>query len=206
MIREKALNRFDVIQGYVADWRMSLSRFQKLGLAMLLAVMTGLSAQIHIYLPFSPVPVTGQTFTVLLAGILLGGSWGAISQILYIALGLSGVPWFTHGIGGFASLVGPSGGYIIGFVLSAAFLGYCSDHFSSSRRFPVMLGLMVFANFLLIYIPGLIHLSVWMGHFTENTTSVSGLLMLGAVPFIPGDLVKIFLAAGFARIILSKKR
>src|SRR3972149_4985549 len=88
-----------------------------LSLSFAFAAFTGVCAQVRFYLPFTPVPVTGQVFAVLLCGVLLGPAFGAFSQLLYIALGVAGGPWFVLGP------VGPTGGYIVGFVLAPAIVG-----------------------------------------------------------------------------------
>src|SRR3972149_6434809 len=134
-------------------WRYELSLPKKLALALGMAALTGLLAQARIQLPWSPVPVTGQTFGVLLAGILLGRWWGGISLGVYTGLGMAGVPWFQGFSGGAAYLAGPTGGYIIGFIFAALFLGHFTDKYIRSRSFLSMLGLMLVANFILIYVP-----------------------------------------------------
>ena len=83
-------------------WRHELSTVQKIGLALGMAGITGLFAQIRIPLGFTPVPITGQVFAVLLSGVLLGSGFGAMSQVMYIALGACGVPLFQGWNGGFA--------------------------------------------------------------------------------------------------------
>ena len=140
----------------VFRWRYGLSIPRKLALSLAVAALTGLLAQARIQLPWSPVPLTGQTFGVLLAGVLLGGWWGGVSMTMYAGLGAAGVPWFTGLNGGLAYLAGPTGGYVIGFILAALFLGYFTDRYVRARSFLSMLGLMSFASFILIYGPGLL--------------------------------------------------
>ena len=84
----------------VFRWRYELSIPKKLALALGMAALTGLLAQARVQLPWSPVPVTGQTFAVLLAGVLLGRWWGGISLAIYTGLGMAGVPWFAGLNGG----------------------------------------------------------------------------------------------------------
>lgn len=184
----------------------SQARFiSKLLLALGLAVLTGLMAQIRIPLPWSPVPITGQTFAVLLAGVLLGRWWGGISLATYAGLGVIGLPWFAGWKGGFGILAGPTGGYIIGFILAALFLGHFTDKYVRSRSFIVMLGLMLFANFVLIYIPGLIGLNFWLSLVKGQAVGLSQLLVMGAIPFIAGDLTKAVIAAAIARGVTPKE-
>ena len=155
--------------------------------------------------PWSPVPITCQTFAVLLSGILVGGWWGAISQVIYIALGVAGLPWFSASTGGLTSLAGPTGGYIIGFIFAAFFIGHFSDKYAKSRKFGPMLGLMLFANFVLIYIPGLLQLGLWLNFVQRTTPTLWELLTLGAIPFIAGDITKILAAATLVKVITPKE-
>ena len=136
------------------NWRSNTSLANKAVLAFLIACFTGIMAQIIIPLPWTPVPITAQTFAVLMAGIFLGRYWGGVSQLIYVTVGVLGVPWFTGMHGGYTALIGVTGGYLIGFILAALFLGFFVDKYVKSRKFLPMLGLMLFANFILIYIPG----------------------------------------------------
>jgi biotin transport system substrate-specific component len=186
-------------------WRGETNLGLKLGLAFGMAALTGLLAQVVIPLPWTPVPITGQTFAVLLAGVLLGGRWGGMSQALYAALGAAGLPWFTGWQGGLAHLAGPTGGYLIGFVLAAASIGYLTDRFTFTRRFPALLGLMVAANFVLVYVPGMVQLGLWLGLVKGQSVSAGEVLNLGLFPFVVGDLLKVLAAATMASVILPRK-
>ncbi|OGO43616.1 MAG: BioY protein [Chloroflexi bacterium RBG_16_60_22] len=188
----------------VFRWRYELSVPKKLALALGMAALTGLLAQARVPLPWSPVPVTGQTFAVLLAGVLLGRWWGGLSLALYAGLGIAGVPWFAGLHGGLAYLAGPTGGYIVGFILAALFLGYLTDKYVRSRSFLSMLGLMLLANFILIYVPGLLQLGLWLNLVKGEPASFSALLMMGAIPFIAGDITKAVVAALIARGVTPK--
>lgn len=185
-------------------WRYELSVPNKLALAIGIAGLTGLLAQTRIPLPWSPVPVTGQTFAVLLAGVLLGRWWGGISLAIYAGLGAAGVPWFSGWSGGVGYLAGPTGGYIIGFILAALFIGHFVDTYVRSRSFPSMLALMLFANFVLIYVPGLLQLGLWLKSVGGGSVTFTTLLGMGAIPFIPGDITKAVMAAAIARGITPK--
>ena len=184
--------------------RYELSVPKKLALAVGIACLTGLVAQIRVLLPWSPVPVTGQTFAVLLAGILLGRWWGGISMAIYAGLGAAGLPWFSGWSGGVGYLAGPTGGYIIGFILAALFLGHFTDKYIRSRSFLSMLGLMLFANFVLIYVPGLLQLGLWVNLVGGEPVTLATLLGMGAVPFIAGDVTKAVMAAAIARGVTPK--
>lgn len=186
-------------------WRSNTSMANKAALAFLVACFTGIMAQIVIPLPWTPVPVTGQTFAVLSAGILLGRWWGGISQALYLGIGLLGVPWFAGMTGGYGVLLGATGGYLIGFILAALFLGYFADKYIKARKFIPMLGLMLFATYGLIYIPGLLQLGIWTQLVTGSTPGMWSLLIMGLIPFMGGEIVKIAGAAAVAKAITPKE-
>ncbi len=185
-------------------WRYELTIPKKIALSLAVAALTGLLAQARVPLPWSPVPVTGQTFGVLLAGVLLGSWWGGVSMTMYAGLGAAGVPWFTGLNGGVAYLAGPTGGYVIGFIFAALFLGYFTDRYVCSRSFLSMLGLMLFANFILVYGLGLLQLGLWLDLIKGQPAAFTTLLMMGAVPFIAGDVTKAAAAALIARAITPK--
>jgi biotin transport system substrate-specific component len=191
--------RIETTRLNIFTWRNELSVTRKLSLALGIAILTGILAQVRIYLPWSPVPLTGQTLAVLLAGVALGKWWGGISMTLYTGLGMAGVPWFQGMNGGIAYLAGPTGGYVIGFILAALFLGYFTDKYLKSRRFMSMLGLMLFASLILVYVPGLLQLGLWLNIVKGEPISLGSLLTMGAVPFIIGDITKAVAAALIAR-------
>jgi biotin transport system substrate-specific component len=181
-------------------WRYELELLHKISLAFAFACLTGLLAQFRFYLPGTPVPVTGQVFAVFLAGILLG-KWGGVSQCMYAGLGVMGIPWFAGLDGGIAYIAGPTGGYIIGFIVAAFFLGYFMDRYIRSRGFFSMFSLMLFATFVLIYIPGLIQLYLWMG----ASIGIWELLMIGMIPYIAADVIKAVIVASIAKGITPKR-
>jgi biotin transport system substrate-specific component len=185
-------------------WRNELTIPKKLALAVAMATVTGLLAQARFYLPWSPVPLTGQTFAALLAGVALGTWWGGISMAIYAGLGAAGLPWFQGWAGGIAYMSGPTGGYIIGFILAALFIGYMTDRFVKARRFLPMLGITLFASFVLIYVPGLLQLGLWLSLAKGQTVSISHLLMIGAVPFLAGDAIKSVIAAVIFKAVTPK--
>jgi biotin transport system substrate-specific component len=188
-------NRYDLFH-----WRYHLSLPWKLALALGMAGVTGLLAQVRFPIPWSPVPVTGQTFAVLLAGVLLGRWWGGVSMTIYAALGVLGLPWFS----GWSSGLGATGGYIVGFILAALFLGHFTDRHIKSRGFLSMLGLMLVANFILIYVPGLIWLGLWLNVLSHTPTTLAAIVTMGAIPFIAGDITKAILAAAAAKAVTPK--
>jgi len=193
--------RIDQTRYNVFRWRYELSIPKKLALAIGMACLTGLLAQARIILPWSPVPVTGQTFAVLLAGVFLGRWWGGASMAIYAVLGFAGVPWFS----GWASGLGATGGYIFGFVLAALFLGHFTDKYIRSRSFLSMLGLMLSASLILIYVPGLIWLGLWLNLVKGSPATFVSLLTMGLIPFLAGDVIKAVLAAAVAKGVTPKK-
>jgi biotin transport system substrate-specific component len=200
------LDRWRLARYQAFRWRYELSNIQKLGLAVGMAVLTGLLAQVRVPLPWTPVPITGQTFAVLLAGVMLGRWWGGISQTIYVGLGIAGMPWFTGWQGGLGHLAGPTGGYLIGFILAALLIGHLTDKSVKVRHFPALLALIITANFVLIYVPGLLQLGLWLTAAGGKPVGIYQLLNLGLFPFIIGDLIKIFLAVTLAWGVTPKRK
>jgi biotin transport system substrate-specific component len=141
---------------------------------------------VAIPLPFSPVPVTGQTLAVLLVGALLGSRRGSLAVLAYIAQGLAGLPVFAGGALGMARLLGPTGGYLVGFVAAAFLVGLLAER-GWDRRVLTTAAAMMLGN-LVIYAIG----ALWLAPFVGGPEQA---LATGVLPFIPGDLVKIAAAA-----------
>ena len=201
-----ALERYRVARDNAWQRSRELGWLKKLSLSLVMACLVGLLAQARILLPWTPVPITGQTFAVLLGAVLLGQWWGGVSVAIYICLGIAGVPWFNGWTGGLATIAGPTGGYIIGFILAALFLGYFVDKYIKARSFWNLLGLMLFADFVLVFGPGLLQLHLWLGLSGKGTIGLYQLLTMGLLPFIPGDVVKVVAATGAAWALSSKKQ
>ncbi len=189
----------------VFKWRHDLAIANKIALAFCMAGFTGVLAQVKIALPWTPVPITGQTFAALLVGVLLGRWWGGISQAIYVIMGAAGIPWFAGASGGYSELVGPTGGYLIGFIFAALFVGHFTDKYIRARSFLSLFCLMLFANFVLIYIPGLIQLGIWFRLVKGTSPTLWQLLSMGAIPFVVGDIIKIVAAATLAKGITPKE-
>jgi biotin transport system substrate-specific component len=199
-----AWERWQMTRYNAYRWRDELSLIKKIALVMGMAAVTGLAAQVRVPLPWTPVPITGQTLAALLAGVLLGRWYGGLSMAAYAGLGAAGLAWFSGWSGGISHLAGPTGGYIIGFILAALFLGYVSHKCHRGRSFLGILGLMLFANFVLIYGPGLLQLHLWLNLVMGQTTSFYQVLGMGLFPFVIGDLIKATAAAGIAWLIIPK--
>ena len=149
------------------------------------AALTGVAAQIAVPLPFTPVPLSLQTLTVLLAGAALGPIRGGMSMLLYLIAGMAGVPWFSEQRSGFDF---PSFGYIIGFVVAAIVVGALARR-GADRSVIGSVGMMVLGN-VVIYALGVAWLATSLG------VGLGRALELGALPFLIGDGLKIALAAG----------
>ena len=176
----------------------------KLLMSLMMACFTGLMAQIIIPLPWTPVPITAQTFAVLCSGLLLGKKYGCLSQILYVVLGVAFIPWFGGMTGGIETLLGSTGGFLIGFIIASYFIGLITEKYAKARNFTRMAIVIGIANFALIYIPGLAGLALWFNLTQGATIGIVDLLMMGLVPFIFGDIVKILGAAGVSKVFLPK--
>ena len=148
--------------------------------------MAGL-AQVVVHLPFTPVPITGQTFAVVLVGASLGSLRGTASVMLYLWLGVAGAPIYAHHASGWDVITSASGGYIVGFVLAAAAAGFLAER-GWDRRFSSSIGAMLTGN-LIVYLIGLPWLAVVLNTNLDKT------LEYGLYPFVPGDIFKLYLAA-----------
>lgn len=169
-----------------ASARKRKQRFGVRSMAMcaLFAAITAVLSQIAI--PIGPVPISMSTLAVFLAGGLLGARDGTISQLIYVLLGAVGVPVFANFSGGLGTLVGPTGGYIIGYIFMALVTGLLIPLCRNKMRYiiPVfVLGLIV------CYAFG----TVW--YIVVTHTGLGAAMMTCVVPFLPGDAVKIVLAA-----------
>lgn len=162
-------------------------------IAVLMACFTGILAQVVIPLPWTPVPITGEILGVLTAGLILGKRYGALSQILYILLGITIIPWFSGMNGGIEVLLGANGGYLIGFI----FLSYFIHDLSKISK-PIGTTIAYFAC---IYIPGLIGLAIYTYFNQGILLSIPQLLIMGFIPFIIGDIIKIIAASSLAKVI-----
>jgi len=158
---------------------------EKLLLSIIFSILTGLSAQVYIKLPFTPVPLTLQTFFVLLSGILLGKNFGSLSQTFYFIGGISGIGWFY---GGTCGILKPTTGYLIGFIFASYIAGYFTERKNKITG-------MIIAT-LMIYFSGIL----WLGFFT-GIKGLKNLFLMGVLPFIPFDIIKAVLAGILAENI-----
>lgn len=157
------------------------------------AALTALGARVQIHLPFTPVPVTGQVFCVLLAGAVLGARLGFVSQVQYLAAGAAGLPVFAHG-GGPAALLGPTGGYLVGFPLAAAVVGTLAAR--GGKRHGLAFAACL-SGVAVIYVFGAAWYAVWTS-FAGNAVMFSVVLAQSVYPFALIDAAKAALAAAAA--------
>ena len=177
----------EIVKGWDRLWEryyevfLSLSAVKKLAMAGLFALLTAISAQIYVPLPFTPVPVTGQVFVVLLCGILLGKTTGGLSQVIYLIGGMTGINWFY---GASYGILRPTTGYIAGFVLASYFVGLITE----KKRTKLQMLYSMFSGIGIIHLCGMI----WLASFLK--ISMYKAFIIGSLPFIPFDIVKAYLA------------
>lgn len=154
-------------------------------IALILAGSLLVAALAQISIPLQPVPITGQTFGVLLVGAVLGSKRGAAGLLAYIAEGAAGMPVFAGGTGGLAKLVGPTGGYLVGFVVAAFVVGLLAER-GLDRKWKTAI-VPFLAGTVIIYLSGVTRLAAFVG--------LDKALAAGLYPFLIGDAIKLALAA-----------
>jgi biotin transport system substrate-specific component len=152
-------------------------------LAVIGSLLVAVAAQVSV--PMIPVPMTLQTLAVLMVGAAYGARLGAATLALYTLQGALGLPVFANLMGGYAVLAGPTGGYILGFILAAGLVGYLAER--GWARTPLRLLAACLAGAAILYVPGLL----WLSQFTGAAQVFS----VGLFPFLPGDVVKAALVA-----------
>lgn len=167
------------------------------------AAITCLLATVAIPLPFTPVPITLQVLGCAVSGAILGSKRGALAQLIYVLLGALGLPVFAGGTGGVAKLAGPTGGFLIGFIIAAFVIGFIVERLPYKKAVQKIVGLSVamLVGLMVIYLGG----TLWF--MVQQKTAFIHTLGLTVIPYIPGDLVKIGLAvvvAFFVRQGLAK--
>ena len=153
--------------------------------ASLFGALTAAGA--FIVIPMPPVPITAQTFFLNVAAILLGGPLGAVSQLIYVMLGVVGIPVFAGGKAGLGVIFGPTGGYLLGFIIAAFVIGSVNRMKKSAGIFWHIFSMTI--GMLIIYFLGSVQLSA------VAKMSFHKAFAVGVLPFIPGDIIKILLAA-----------
>lgn len=154
------------------------------------ALLTAALAQVRIPLGFTPVPVTGQTLAVLLAGASLGAWRGASSQLLYWLMGMVGLPFYSNGTGGWSVATGPTMGYLVGFIVAAAVVGRLAEY-RHDRHVLTSVAAMTMGS-MIIYVCGATWLAINLG--IPLATGEQNAISLGVTPFLVGDVIKMCLA------------
>lgn len=189
---------FDTVHGWrratsapLYRWREESSVITKVSAAFVLALLMALAAQVRIVLPFTPVPFTGQVLVVLLGAAVLG-RYGALGQGMYLGMGAT-FGWFS-GMAGFAALLGPTGGYLIGFVLASIVIGELVERRRNWSTGHVLAAMSL--GVLIIYALGAAQLALFLG------LDVMEAIILGVVPFVTVDALKVLMAAGAGSLFL----
>jgi biotin transport system substrate-specific component len=159
---------------------------RKVAVVVAFSVLLSLSARVAVPLPFSPIPVTMQTFVVLLAGALLGSRLGALTLVAYVLEGAAGLPVFSLGRGGAAYLLlTPATGYLLSYPVAAFATGWLAER-GWDRRYLTAAAAMLAGSAIIL-------LGGWLGFLRFQSPAAS--FALGVAPFVPGDLIKVALAA-----------
>lgn len=163
------------------------------------SLLTGLLAQVEVRLPFTPVPITGQTFGVLLSGVVLGSRRAFASQLLYLAGGAAGLPVFAGGTASVLRLIGPTGGYLWSFPVAAGLLGWLVERGAGRKTWKLALALAGASLFILG--SG----TLWLRNFLA--LSYGQAWLQGFYPFLMGDAIKITLVgAALPRVLRHYER
>jgi len=169
---------------------MPIEKLRWMVLASLMAALTAVGAYIHV--PIGPVPIVLSTLFVLLSGLLLGSRWGLASMALYLFVGAIGMPVFSGGRGGFAHFLGPTGGYLFGYLLASLLTGMISERSHGNFFWEIIA---VIIGSLAIYGLGV----PWLKMVTKMSWPKT--FIVGMVPFIIGDAVKASVALILARAV-----
>lgn len=169
---------------------MTVEKLRRAVLASLMAALTAVGAYIHV--PIGPVPIVLSTLFVILSGLLLGGQWGLASIGLYLLVGSIGLPVFAGGKGGFAHFLGPTGGYLFGYLLASWLTGIISERSKGSLILDVFAVIM---GSLAIYTIGV----PWLKMVTQMSWTKT--FIVGVVPFLIGDAIKAVVAIVLARSV-----
>lgn len=164
---------------------MSQGNTKALALIGVMAAVTCILGPLSIPLPFSPVPISLTNLAVYFSVYVLGMKKGSISYVIYLLIGLVGIPVFSSFTGGPGKLLGPTGGYLIGFLFMAVICGFFIDKWPD-KRYMGFLGMAI--GTLVCYLFG----TVWLAYQAE--LSFSAALTAGVIPFIPGDIIKMLIA------------
>lgn len=175
-----------------------ITNVRNMNLIAIFAALTAIGAFIRIPLPY--IPITLQTIFVLMAGIILGGEMAAFSQIIYVILGLIGIPIFTEG-GGPAYILKPSFGYLLGFIATAYIIGKITEKREINYTNAFMASCL---GIIITYSIGVPYLYLILNHVSGIKISFLGTIKAGMIVFLPGDIIKVLFVTITAPLI--KKR
>jgi biotin transport system substrate-specific component len=165
-------------------------------IALFAAIVAALAVFPPITLPVVGVPVTAQSLGVMLAGGVLGATRGGLALVLFLVLVALGLPLLAGGRGGFGVFLGPSGGFLVGWIVSAIAIGFLTELFWNRLNYVVALAICLAGGVVLLYAIGV----PWIAAVAKIPV---GAALTGSLPFIPGDIVKALVAAG---VIVTVKR
>jgi len=174
---------------------------RELSLVALFAALTGIGGFIRIPIPY--VPLTLQTLMVMFSGLILGGRLGALSQLVYILVGLMGIPIFAHG-GGPGYVLQPTFGYLVGFVCGAYVIGTITERNDPLQRSVIFVALV--AGTLAIYVPGITVLYLNLNFIQQKAVSLSTVIKIGCLVVLPGDIIKIVVVLYLGPLLHQKIR
>ncbi|MDD3521149.1 MAG: biotin transporter BioY [Actinomycetota bacterium] len=181
----------------------------KILLAFLFSILIAVSSNIFLYLPITPIPVTVQTMTVLCAAIILGRKYVLISTGTYIVAGLLGLPVFAGFKSGISSLAGPSGGYIIGFLISSFITAIIFENLKRNKKLAsVSILIACIAGISLIYLFGYMHMLLFFyktNNYLTDANIFINIFNLAIKPFILVDIVKILIIVNSGALIRNSK-
>src|SRR5713226_8683758 len=186
-----AVTLLDTVTAAAASRRLQIA--ERIGAVAFVTVLTAIAAQVSIPLPFTPVPFTFQPMVVLLGGAALGARLGMTSQILYLALGIAGLPVFAASATlppGAARLLGPTGGYLMSYPFAACLAGYLAERGFDRRYVTAVLAMA--AGLTVVFACGVL----WLGFVVQPSRGIAGALAAGFFPFVLPDLLKLLVAAG----------
>lgn len=174
-----------IIDKFIIKFHIKNSLFSQVITIFTGALLISLLAQFRIHLPFTPVPITGQTLGIIIIGSSYGPARGVASSLLYLIFGFIGLPVFAGGTYGFSVILGPTGGYLIGFIFASYIMGKFSQYRFNNNLIDALP--IFFIGHIVIFFFGVAWLSTQIG--------ISKAIMSGLVPFIPGAIIKTFIAS-----------
>jgi len=189
-----------IVADYIENYNLKLKKIYdalnelsitgKIALSLVMALSIGMLAQVRIHLPWTPVPMVMTQVGIISYAAVMGRRWGIIPTALYVALGIAGIPWFSNSGSGFSYLMGPTGGYIIGYLLSALFVSHLCNPSNNKRTLISIAAIVFISQFIVIYVPGLLQLNYWLQSVKSQHVSLQSVLMMGFYPFIVVDILK----------------